>query len=187
MSHRRPTVACLLFNYHISPFCDVAQTSDCGIVVFYFSIKALSVMSPRRPTVAFLFKPLLWCRPDVRLWHFFSSPFCDVALTSDCGISLQALSVMSPRRPTVAFLFKPFLWRRPDVRLRYFFLSPLCGVAKTPDCGIFFFIIICSPFGASLQTPDRFPFIFLSGFQVDYRRFPFTYLVKLIFDCTLVN
>ena len=73
----------------------------------------------------------------------------------DCGISFKALSVMSPRRPTVAFLLKPFLWRRPDVRLRYFFLSPLCGVAKTPDCGIFFFIFICSPFGASLQTPDR--------------------------------
>ena len=73
---------------------------------------------------------------------------------------IKALSVMSSRRPTVAFLLKPFLWRRPDVRLRYFFLSPLGGVAKMPDCGIIFLIFICSPFEASLQTPDRSLFMF---------------------------
>ena len=47
-------------------------------------------MSPRRPTVALLY------------FTFFSSPLCDVAPTSDCGISLKALYVVSLRRPTVA-------------------------------------------------------------------------------------
>ena len=37
MSLRRPTVASLLFI--ISPFRDVAQTSDCGIAVIYFHYK----------------------------------------------------------------------------------------------------------------------------------------------------
>ena len=26
------------FTFHMSPFCDVAQTSDCGMFVFYFSV-----------------------------------------------------------------------------------------------------------------------------------------------------
>ena len=47
MSLRRPTVALLYFTFNESPFCDVAQTSDCGI-----SFKALYVASLRRPTVA---------------------------------------------------------------------------------------------------------------------------------------
>ena len=47
MSLRRPTVALLYFTFNESPFCDVAQTSDCGI-----SFKALYVVSLRRPTVA---------------------------------------------------------------------------------------------------------------------------------------
>ena len=38
MSLRRPTVTCLLFTFDISPVCDVAQTSDCGMFVFYFSV-----------------------------------------------------------------------------------------------------------------------------------------------------
>ena len=52
-------------------------------------------MSRRRPPVAlpvifFGYKPSLWCRADVRLWH------C-------CYLfSLQALYVVSLRRPTVA-------------------------------------------------------------------------------------
>ena len=91
MSLRRPTVAHLLFIIKISPFCDVAQTSDCGIS--------------------------------------FIGPFCDVAQTFDCGIS---------------------------------FISHLCGVAQTPDCGMSF---ICLPFEASLQTPDRFSVICFT-FQV---------------------
>ena len=35
MSLRRPTVALLLFTFYKSPFCDVAQTSDCGIVIIF--------------------------------------------------------------------------------------------------------------------------------------------------------
>ena len=57
MSLRRPTVALLYFTFNESPFCDVAQTSDCGI-----SFKALYVALLRRPTVAFLLKPFMWCR-----------------------------------------------------------------------------------------------------------------------------
>ena len=43
-----------LWHFFYSPLCDVAQTADCGI-----SFKALSVMSLRRPTVAFLLKPFM--------------------------------------------------------------------------------------------------------------------------------
>ena len=93
MSLRRPTAAVLLFTFNISPFCDVTPTSDCGI-----SFKALSVMSPRRSTVAFLLKPFLWCRPDVRLWHFFLSPLCGVTKTPDCGIIFLYLFVHLSRR-----------------------------------------------------------------------------------------
>ena len=60
----------LVFTFIVSPVCDVAQMSDGGTIVFTF-IKALYVMSLRRPTVAFLLKPFLRCRSDVRLWHFF--------------------------------------------------------------------------------------------------------------------
>ena len=45
---------------------------------------------------------------------------CDVAQTSDCGISFKALSAMSLRRPTVAFLLKALYvvsLRRPTVAL----------------------------------------------------------------------
>ena len=51
----------LVFTFIVSPVCDVAQTSDGGIIIFTF-IKALYVMSLRRPTVAFLLKPFMWCR-----------------------------------------------------------------------------------------------------------------------------
>ena len=65
---------------NISPLCDVAQTSDCGMFVSYFQ-----------------YKPFMWCRSDVRLWHalpLFSviSPLCGVALTPDCGIIILAVS-----------------------------------------------------------------------------------------------
>ena len=52
-------------------------------------------MSPRRPTVAFLLKPFMRCRPDVRLWHLF-----------------QALYVVSLRRPTTACILFIYLLRR---------------------------------------------------------------------------
>ena len=72
-------------------------------------LQALSVMSQRRPAVAYL------------LFTFVTRPVCDVAQTSDCGISFKALYVMSLRRPTVALLLKPFLRCRSDVRLWHFF------------------------------------------------------------------
>ena len=36
------------------------------------SFKALYVVSLRRPTVAFLLKPFMWCRSDARLRHDLS-------------------------------------------------------------------------------------------------------------------
>ena len=45
--------ACYL-KLFISPFCGVAQTTDCGI-----PFKALYVVSLRHPTVVFLLKPFL--------------------------------------------------------------------------------------------------------------------------------
>ena len=51
-SHKRPTVACLLFHLLISPLCGVAQTPDCGLFASYF-----------------LYKPFMWCRSDARLRH----------------------------------------------------------------------------------------------------------------------
>ena len=45
--------------------------STSGIFTMIASFKALYVVSLRRPTVAFLLKPFMWCRSDARLWHFF--------------------------------------------------------------------------------------------------------------------
>ena len=45
----------LFLTLNISPLCDVAQTSDCGMHCLYFLLQALYVVSPRRPTVALLF------------------------------------------------------------------------------------------------------------------------------------
>src|SRR3954466_5419657 len=57
----------ILFPYQSkSPLCGVAQTPGCGI-----SFKAFYVVSLRRPTVAFLLKPFLWCRSDARLWYYY--------------------------------------------------------------------------------------------------------------------
>ena len=38
MSLRRPTVACLSLTFNMSPVCDVAQTSDCGMHCLLFSV-----------------------------------------------------------------------------------------------------------------------------------------------------
>ena len=45
--------------------------STSGIFIMIVSFKALYVASLIRPNVAFLLKPFLWCRLDVRLWYFF--------------------------------------------------------------------------------------------------------------------
>ena len=67
-------------------------------VLFTGEFKALSAMSLRRPTVAFLLKPFLRCRSDVRPWHFFSSPLCGVAKMPYCGIISLFLFVHLSRR-----------------------------------------------------------------------------------------
>ena len=60
--------------WNISPLCDVAQTSDCGTLVIYFR-----------------YKPFMWCRSDVRLWHVLS----------------------------FIFHYKPFMWCCLDARLQH--------------------------------------------------------------------
>ena len=77
--------------WDISPLCDVAQTSDYGTLVIYF-----------------WYKPFMWCRSDVRLWH--------------------ALSFI--------FYYRPFMRCRLDARLRhcYFIFLPFRGVIQTLDC-----------------------------------------------------
>ena len=85
MSLRRPTVALLLFTFDISPLCDVAQTSDCGIIVIYFHYKPFSRcrLDARLWHVllfTFQYKPFMWCRLDARLRHVeFVSTFRGVA------------------------------------------------------------------------------------------------------------
>ena len=81
MSLRRPTVAPLSFTFNISPLCDVAQTSDCGMSGIYFWYKPFMWCRFRRPTVA-------------RTVIYFSiiSPLCGVALTPDCGIVISFVS-----------------------------------------------------------------------------------------------
>ena len=59
MSLRRPTLACPLFTFNISPLCDVA--SDARLR------HALSFI--------FCYKPFMWCRPDARLWQYYSCSF----------------------------------------------------------------------------------------------------------------
>ena len=88
MSLRRPTVASLLFI--ISPFRDVAQTSDCGIAVIYFHYKPfprcrIDVRLWHALSFTFQYKPFMWCRPDARLRHvnLFVSPFVASLQTPD--------------------------------------------------------------------------------------------------------
>ena len=74
MSLRRPTVARSLFTFDISPLCDVAQTSDCGIHVIYFHYKPFSrcrldVWLCHALSFIFQYKPFMWCHPDARLRH----------------------------------------------------------------------------------------------------------------------
>ena len=76
-SLRRPTAACLLYVYFISPLCGVAETPDCGMLVIYLP-----------------YKPFMWCRSDARLRHaLYHYPFeaslqtpdrCILFLLSDC-------------------------------------------------------------------------------------------------------
>ena len=66
MSLRRPTVGLSYFTFNESPFCDVAQTSDCGI-----SFKALYVASLRRPTVALLVIYFINFFYTIRLLQFY--------------------------------------------------------------------------------------------------------------------
>ena len=128
MSLRRPTVARLLFTSDISPLCDVAQTSDCGILIIYFQ-----------------YKPFMWCRLDVRLWHALLFPFqyksfmwCP--LTPDYGRFIYFyLSRRRFRHPIGLQLF--LMGFREDYRLTSFYLS--CSANLLSECALL--IYSCAP------------------------------------------
>ena len=125
MSLRRPTVAFLLFTFDISPLCDVAQTSDCGIPVIYFHYKPfprcrVDVRLWHALSFTFQYKPFMWCRPDARLRH--------VNLFLPFEASLQ-----TPDRSSAILLG---FWE--DYRLTSFYLS--CSANLLPECAL----LICS-------------------------------------------
>ena len=145
MSLRRPTVALLSFTFDLSPLCGVAQTSDCGTLVIYF-----------------WYKPFMWCRSDVRLWHaryllLIQALYVMSLQTSDCGTHCYLFSI----------------------------ISPLCGVALTPDCGI---VISFVSFRGVIQTLD-WPSVLFWDFGRTTARLPF-YLpcIAISFsECALLN
>ena len=125
MSLRRPTVALLLFTFDISHLCDVAQMSDCGILIIYFhympfSRCRLDVRLWHVLSFTFQYKPFMWCRPDTRLRH--------VNLFLPFEASLQ-----TPDRSSAILL-----GFREDCRLTSFHLS--CSAILLPECAL----LICS-------------------------------------------
>ena len=57
---------------------------------------------------------------------------------------------------------------------------------RRPTVASFPYIYLFTFRGVASDTRSVVIYVLL-GFQADYRRFPFTYLVMLIFECTLVN
>ena len=57
---------------------------------------------------------------------------------------------------------------------------------RHPTVASFPYIYLFTFRGVASDTRSVFIYVLL-GFQADYRRFPFTYLVMLIFECTLVD
>ena len=81
MSPRYPIVALLLFTFDISPLCDVAQTSDCGVYLFLtLNISPLCDVAQTSD-----------CGTHCLLFSVIS-PLCGVAPTPDCGIIILAVS-----------------------------------------------------------------------------------------------
>ena len=100
MSHRHPTVACLLFLLFISPLCGVAPTPDCGIIIlavssrgviqtlvwhqYYYSCSFLSRShsDPRlAPSIYFLYVWSHWltysCASCLHLLYLMSELSCE--------------------------------------------------------------------------------------------------------------
>ena len=130
MSLKRPTVARLLFTYNISPFCDVAQTSDCGISVIYFHYKPfprcrIDVRLWHALSFTFQYKPFMWCCSDARLWHYYSCIFrsrshsdprlAPVLLFYSHASCLHLLYLMSKTVLRVHSKYSPGLLIWPDV------------------------------------------------------------------------
>ena len=109
------------------------------------------------------YKPFMWCRSDVRLWHS-----CHL-------LSIYALYVMSLRRPIVALLSFTFdisplcdVAQTSDCGTHcrlYSIISPLCGVALMPDCGI---VNLFVPFRGVISE-TRLAFSITLEFREDYR------------------
>ena len=103
---------------NISPLCDVTQTSDCGMFVSYFQ-----------------YKPFMWCRSDVRLWH--ALPFI--------------------------FYYKPFMWCRLDARLRHCYF--ICILSRSHSNTRLAFSITLGFREDYRPTPLLFPCIAISLFE----------------------
>ena len=112
MSLRRPTVACLLFIFPISPLCGVAQTPDCGMLIIIYS-----------------YKPFMWRRSDVRLRHaLFYYPFeaslqtpdrCILFLFFDCLFMFYKNNLLACVMNFIAWLTK-WSWNVSVHHLLYF-------------------------------------------------------------------
>ena len=98
---------------NISPLCDVAQTSDCGMFVFYFQYKPLCDVAQTSD-----------CGTHCHLFSVIS-PLCGVALTPDCGIVILFVSF----RGVIQTLDWPsvLLWDfgRTTTRLLFYFHASL--------------------------------------------------------------
>ena len=68
-----PDCGMLLFIYFISPLCGVAQTPDCGMLLFIYFISPLCGVAQTpdcsNAIIYLPYKPFMWCRSDARLWH----------------------------------------------------------------------------------------------------------------------
>ena len=94
------------------------------MIIIYLPIKALSVASLRRPTVAFLLKPFVWCRLDARLRRalFIYLPI-EVSLQTPDWVYSYFVGFSSGLPPTP---FSPILFLRINVPLLKLIMTHPC-------------------------------------------------------------
>ena len=85
MSHRRPTVACLLFSLYYKPFTWCSIDARLWHAGYFFYLQALYVVSLRRPTEAgFIFYPFRGVASDTRSMHYISTPVLHIHILPAC-------------------------------------------------------------------------------------------------------
>ena len=100
-------------SYNISPLCDVAQTSDCGVFLFLtLNISPLCDVAQTSDCgthcLYFCHKPFMWCRPDARLWHYYSCSFLSRS-HSDTRLALVLLFLQFPLEESFRHSLAPVL------------------------------------------------------------------------------